>query len=801
MIASCGPAAPIVPCVTISARSCHGRAGVLWAMDASVRDGQCYEFGPFSLDPIRRELRREGDIIALSPNLFDTLLYLVEHPGRVVSKDELMDAIWPSKVVEESNISQTIFTLRRALTGAGAREALIATQPGQGYRFTDPVQVGPRRAEAEAGAVPVGAPATGLAPPSTGLADAQPGRRARRAWIIGAAVLIVVGAAAGIWRWRTPPAAPVRNIVVLGQFQNLARDPQFDGAFAIATQIDLLQSPYVSVLPEQKVEDTLALMTRPREAPLTPAIAREVCARNNGAATIDGAVAQVGGRYLLTLTASDCMAGDVLAAEKAEVVRRADLLPTLDRLVGRIRGRLGESAASIQRFGAPLLQRKTASLEALQAYSQAVYDVGHGKRVDAIPLFQHAISIDPKFAAAYSDLSAIYYNLHQTDLARASISQAYALKDDVGERERFFILARYNTEVTGDIPEGLRIYRSWTQLYPNDAAAWSNLANKESWVAHYAQAIDDARQALALGPDSETSYVVLARALLHAGRLDEAQAICLQAVARKVDGDDLHGVLYQIAVARDDDAGAQRQLAWAQGKPGERSMLIEAGQVAYARGQVRQGQALFAQALEDGRPFGLGDIFSGPNSRLLYDLGREDLARQSLAKVPAGFDSGDYRYSLAAFGDAARAKAVLAADIARTPSDTLLTQVYAAEQHAAEALRRGQPSAAIAALESARPYEMRTFDIPYVRGLAYLAASDGARAAVEFHKILDHRGVEAVSEHYQLAHLGLARALRLQHDTPGARKAYEQVFADWRGADPDMPLLIAARSEYAALRP
>jgi tetratricopeptide (TPR) repeat protein len=393
----------------------------------------------------------------------------------------------------------------------------------------------------------------------------------------------------------------------------------------------------------------------------------------------------------------------------------------------------------------------------------------------------------------------IYDNLHEDDLAAAMITRAYRLRDTLGERERFYVLARYNGFVTGDIPEGLRIYGSWTQVYPSDAVAWANLSNKENWIGRNPEAVAAGRRALALDPNSETSYVVLARALLHAGRLAEAQAVCAQAAARGVDGDDLHSLLFQIAAARDDTAGEARQLAWAQGKPGERTLLTDAGQAAYNRGEIERGEALFAHALDLGKPYGLRDIFAAPNARLLQDLGRRDLALQSLARVPAGFDSPDYRFTLAEIGDAARADALLRADIARAPTNTLLTQVFACEQRAAEALRRGQPQAAVAALEPARPYEMRTFDIPYLRGEAYLAAHDGARAAVEFRKVLSHRGVEAVSSHYTLSQLGLARALRLQRDLAGSRAAYEQFFRDWLGADPGMPLLSAARSEYAGL--
>jgi eukaryotic-like serine/threonine-protein kinase len=214
---------------------------------------------------------------------------------------------------------------------------------------------------------------------------------------------------------------------------------------------------------------------------------------------------------------------------------------------------------------------------------------------------------------------------------------------------------------------------------------------------------------------------------------------------------------------------------------------------------VQRGLDLFGRAAARGQSFGLGDIFSAPNARLLFDLGRQDLARQSLARVPAGYDSPDYRFALAEFGDGARADALLAADVKKTPANTLLTQVYAAEQRAAADLRRGQAGAAIEALRTAAPYEMRTLDIPYERGEAYLAARDGAHAAAEFQAILANRGVEPVSEHYQLAHLGLARALRLAGDLAGSRKAYEAFFEDWRAADPGLPLLAAARAEYAGL--
>jgi DNA-binding winged helix-turn-helix (wHTH) protein/tetratricopeptide (TPR) repeat protein len=760
-------------------------------MDVSVREGRYYQFEDFVLDPMRRTLTRGGAPVTLTPTLFDTLLYLVEHPGEVVTRDQLLDAIWPRKTVDTANVSQTIFTLRRALGAAGGPEQLIATAPGAGYRFAHPVEVLASKSDASAlvGSIwPRALRPAGSSAPKV------------RTWPIWPLVAVLAAAAAiGVWVLRPPPGPPTRNVVLLGGFENLAHDPQFDHTFQVATQIDLQQSPYVQVLTQAQIADTLALMTRPPDAALTPAVAREVCERNNGAAVVDGTVAAVGAQYLLTLTATSCASGDTLAAEKAEVARRDDLLPALDRLVSHLRSRLGEPSESIQRFSAPLLQRRTGSLAALQAYSQGFDDFTHGKRIEAIPLFQHAIALDPTFAAAYADLAAVYSNLHQDDLAAAAAKKAYDLRAGAGEWETLVISARYNGFVTGDIPEALRIYRSWTQIYPNDASAWANLANKETWIGEYALAIEDARRALAINPDFEGAYVVLGRALLHAGRLDEAKAICAQAAVHHVDGDDLHGVLYNIAVAEGDQAGAAQQLQWAAGKPGERTLLIEAGQAAFGRGQVRDGLDLFSQAKARGESFGLGDIFSAPDARLLFALGLQDQARQTLAQVPAGYDSADYRFSLAEFGDAQRAEALDRADIQKAPTDTLLTQVFSAEDRAVAAMRRGEPAAAIAPLQSAAPFELRTLDVPYLRGQAYLAAGDGAHAAAEFQKILDHRGVEPVSEYNQLAHLGLARALRLQGDAAGARKAYEAFFRDWRNADPGMPLLAAGKAEYAAL--
>jgi DNA-binding winged helix-turn-helix (wHTH) protein/Flp pilus assembly protein TadD len=756
-------------------------------MDTSVADGLSYEFGPFLLDPMRRLLACEGNAVALTPTLFDTLLYLVENSGRVVSREELLDAVWPGKVVEDSNVSQTIFTLRKALDAAGAPSRLIVTQPGRGYRLAQAVRV-------VRGGGP--APAAPEPKPDLPLTSTTKGRQ-RAVAAAGLAVAVAVAALAVVLALRA--AASPGASVVLADFQSLAGDASFNKTLTEAARIDLLQSPAIAVLPERRVQDTLALMTRSRDETLTPSVAREVCARNNASAAIVGSVAQVGTGYLLMLSATDCAEGGVLAAEKAEVLDRDGLLAAMDRMVSDLRGRLGESVASIGKFSVPLARARTASFEALKAYSEGLYAARHGRRIDSIPLLRHAVDLDPAFAAAYADLAVVHYNIKEFALAAKEMDRAFALRGNVDEREKLHIEVSYNTIVTGDIDEGIRVLRVWTGLYPRDADAWSSLANKESWVGQYGAAMEDGRLAVTLAPDAESPYVVLARACLHAGDFVQAQAVAAKAQARHLDGDDLHGVLYQLDIARGDDAAAQGEMAWAHGRPAERSMLVEAGQAAFRHGQVRRGLDLFAQALAKGRAYGLGNFMAAPNARLLYDMGLPEMARSALAEVPAGYDSEDYRYSLAAFGDEERAAALLRDDLARAPNDTLLGKVYAAEQRAATALRHGRAADAVAALSPALPYDLRTYDIPYLRGAAWLAAGDGAHAAAEFRKVLDHPGVEAVSVHYPLARLGLARALTLAHEPTAARLAYSQFLDEWKNADAEMPLLDAARAELARL--
>jgi DNA-binding winged helix-turn-helix (wHTH) protein/tetratricopeptide (TPR) repeat protein len=760
-----------------------------------------YRFGPFLLDPSERLVTREGAPVALTTRLFELLLAFVRSPGVLLTKSDLMDAVWPDRVVDEGSLTQAIFSLRKALDDGGDDGRYITTVTGRGYSFSAPVEnIGAApRVDARREALS-SAPAATL---ETTPVVAQPGKRRPQLLYLlaGAVTFVIVGAAFFFWPRSAPvPVKPL--VVVVSDFQNLSNNPLFDRTFTTAAKSALQQSPRLSVLSDGIVADTLDLMTRSKDARLTPRLAQEVCARNNGQAAISGTIAQVGANYLLTLTATDCVDSHVIWTNKAEVGSLDALLPALDRLVEGVRQKLGESADSIEKFNVPVLKQRTASFEALMAYSEAHYDFNHGKYIEAIPLFQRAIEIDPNFAAAYDGLSTTYSNTHETRLDIANITKAYALRDHASELEKLHILMRYNYSVLGDIDETIRVLKAWTELYPDDASAWVNLANQEVWLGENAAAIGDGQHALSLNPGMENAYVVLATAYLHSGDLGHAAAICAQSVSRHLDGFGTHRLTYAIASLHHDDAAMQRELAWASGKPAERFMLIEALQSAYRAGQVRRALEMSARALQLGKEMGLQNFMAAPNARTLNDLGYRDQALQFLDQVPAGYDSGDYRFDLLTFGDEAQGAALLKADLAKSPSDTLLNEDFAPEERAALALRHNQPSEAVKAM--ALPsglIETHTFDATYVRGEAYLAAGDAPNAAMEFRKITDHPALDPVSPLYPLAWLGLARALHKEGRIDESRAAYQKLFVLWKDADKDLPVLQDATHEFASFSP
>jgi serine/threonine protein kinase/Flp pilus assembly protein TadD len=625
----------------------------------------------------------------------------------------------------------------------------------------------------------------------------------RRWWWIGAGAALVA-AAAGTYAWfRTRPAAPVaRPEIVIAAMDNISGDANFDNALNSALAADFRQSSFLLVPSEGRTRTVLRLMQRPESDKVTSAIALEVCQRMNDQAVVTGAIARLDQKYLITLAATDCVSSEPVAESKGVAASRDGVPATLDSVASEMRTRL-ESDKAIRHFDKPLMVAATSSLAALKAYSQARDRYSAGDSRGAIPFFARAIELDPKFAVAYADLGTVYSNLGETALAATNLSQAYKLRDTpMADETRFFIVAMYHSHVTGNIHQGISNYQTWTQALPKDSSAWGNLAELYISVGQPDPALEPARQAVSLDNKDPMAYVTLARAQMQAGQMDGALATCRQAIALGVANEQIHARLAELAFARGDMAALQEQFAWAKGKPAAALMLRQEMQADFALGKRQAALDAMHQSSEEYRKQGMaeaaGRIVTGV-PRYLAELGWAAEARAALAQQPAD-DSTDAAVAIAETGDPSKAEEMLRRQLKAHPEDTLWQECRGPQIRGAIELARHRPDAAIEALRAGLGCDLRNLDQPDLRGRAYLALHQPDLAAAEFRKILDHPGVEPLSHHLPLAHLGLARAYSMRGDIASSRDEYQKVLDLWKDADPGMPAKDQAARELAALR-
>src|ERR1700677_4288778 len=446
-----------------------------------------YEFGPFRMDPDKQVLLRDGQLIAVTPKGFETLLVLVRRGREVISKEELLKEIWPDSFVEEANLSQHSFRLRKALGDSLEGERYIVTLPGRGYRFAVPV-----RTITEAGEVLIAQMRSRAQimieehapePVETQPAALPPPAHSRRKWLpsAGAAAALAIGCIGLLLLLRHHPirtrALTATDTVVLADFANSTGDPVFDGTLRQGMAVQLEQAPFWKVISEQRMQHTLRMMGRPADARINLETAREICARTGSAAVIEGSIASLGTHYVLGLRAESCRNGDVLDEEQAQAARKEDVLGALDKTAIRLRSKLGESINSVQKFATPVEDATTPSLEALKAYSlgrKVFFEKGN---TAALPYLQRAVELDPNFAIAYRALGAVYGNLGQQQRSAENIRKAYELRDKVSERERFYIEAHYYWAGTGELEKAIPAYELWRQTYPRDYALYVHLSN------------------------------------------------------------------------------------------------------------------------------------------------------------------------------------------------------------------------------------------------------------------------------------------------------------------------------------
>jgi serine/threonine protein kinase/Flp pilus assembly protein TadD len=632
------------------------------------------------------------------------------------------------------------------------------------------------------------------------------------AGITVAAVLLLAGVT--VWQlvpFRRAAALTEKDSILLADFVNTTGDPVFDGTLKQALAVKLEESPFLNVVPESQVLETLKRMDRPPDTQVAGPVAREICQRQNTKALLEGSIASLGGEYVVTLNAVNCQTGDSLARQQVQVANKVDVLKSLGEAAADIRGKLGESLASIQEFDTPIAEATTTSLEALKAFSLGEQQRARGAETDSASFYKRAIELDPNFAVAYARLGTVYTNLGESALGRQHQMKAYELRERASEPERFYIESHYHDMVTLDLEKARQVYELWTKTYPRDSSPVTNLASIANQLGKREKAIEWARKALELDPQQPFPYNNLAGAYSALGRLEEAKAIQEQQIARLGDSGVPHRFFYVIAFLQGDEAAMQQHLEWFRGKgPNEITIPFFQTQKAAFGGRLRDSEDLARQAVELARRYkfteGAAGILAGQASAAAV-LGNESKARQWVAEALQLTQSlgvrGEAATALALAGETTRAGTIAGELAQEFPDSTLLHTLGLPLIHAAIELRRGQAEEAIETLRVATPYELTGgpgLGAIYLRAQAYLRLGRTGEAAAEFQKIIDHRGISAFSIVHPLARLGLARAHAQGGKTAEARRTYQDFLALWKDADPDIPLLQEARAEYARLQ-
>ena len=624
-------------------------------------------------------------------------------------------------------------------------------------------------------------------------------------------LLIVTLVGAGLY-WRSHSGAKLteKDSIVLADFVNTTGDAVFDGTLKQALAVQLEQSPYLNIAPDQTVRSALKFMGRPVDERVTGSVAREICQRENMKALLNGSIAQLGSQYVIAIDAMNCATGDSLAREQITADSKEGVLSAVGKAASSLRGKLGESLASIQKFDTPVTEATTSSLEALKAYAAADEMRNGGGETESIPLFVRATELDPNFAMAWARLAAINGNIGEEVRQMEVAKKAFDLRDRVSERERLYIDGHYYT-ATGDIPKQAEVLELAAKAYPNDSTSFGNLAVVYNlYYGQFDKAIPMAQACLRLEPSAPFGYFHSAIAYLALNRPEEARVHLQRAIDAKADNLFVHALLYELAFYNNDADGMQAQLKWAQGKPSEFYLLNDAANAAAAHGQVKRAEELMQRSVHLTERMG----FQGTTAATLAgvagaeaELGNFAEARQlaaSSAALANGRDNMEaVAIAVAMAGDTSRAQSI-ADDLGRRfPDDTLLHQVMIPSVRALIALNRKVPEQALQALQSTTPYEMGTTQglLPiYLRGVACLEAKRGADAAAEFQKIVDRRGIDPPIVEHSLAKLGLGRAFALTGDTAKAKAAYQDFFALWKDADSAIPILKQAKAEYEKLR-
>ena len=773
-----------------------------------MNGSELYEFGPFHIDVQREIVLRAGEPVPLTPKTFQILLVLVRHNQEVVTKDNLMRAVWPDTFVEEANLSRNIFMLRKALGETPQEHRYIVTVPGRGYRLAEAVRLVPDQD------VSIVAHHSRV---QVQISESKPWSRLAAA---AGGLLVLAGILALRFPFHHSRALGNKDTLVLADFVNSTGESVFDETLRQGLAVELEQSPFLSLISDQRIGQALSLMRQTPDARLTPEVGREICERTGSAAVLEGSIASLGTRYVLGLRARSCYTGDILDEEQIQAAQKEDVLNALSRIATQFRARVGESLTTIEKHSTPLEQATTPNLEALKAYTTGLKVNRETGFTSAVPHLQRAIAIDPQFALAYGLLGLMYSNMGEAELAAENTRIAYQLRDRVSDREKFYILFLRDRQVTGNLKRAQQTLESWAQTYPRDFQPLSFLAGRVTECSgDYEKGIEAAQKGLELNPDDVFGYDALAFHNLHLGYLTEVRKTLQRAAERRLGNADFLLLRYYLAFLQGDQAGMEREMKLARGKPGTDDLLLHnhALVLSYS-GQIREAETAWQGAVSLAQENGEGEkagMYETAAAVTEAHLGNAAAAtRHALAALELGKGRDvefGAAFALQLSGDTSRPRA-LADDLdKRFPEDTSVRFSYLPTLHALFALAENDPSRALEELKPALPHDLAfpgtafsakfgALYSAYVRGEAYLAARRGPEAAAEFKKILDHHYLVLADPVGPLARLQLGRAMAQSGDKTSAKAAYRDLLGLWKDADSDMPILKEARAEYSKLQ-
>jgi eukaryotic-like serine/threonine-protein kinase len=775
-----------------------------------------YRFGVFVLDPSKRTLSRADVPVPLTPKAFDVLFFLIQNPNRLVTRDELLQAVWGDTFVEEGNLTQYISHLRRALGDNSEDARLIVTIARKGYQFTADVAVAEVADVARHATLRAARPETSKtdARPvefatKQKVTESPPPRLGLRNWIVAAALLLVIAAA--FWSYggyRHRVALSATDTIVLADVKNETSDPVLDDALNTALRYEIEQTPYLNILGTDKVLGALAQLNLPPTTKWTPDVARQVCAKTNSKLVIAQSIGDAGNGYRLQMRALDCGSGATLVKEQADIGGRDGIVHDLGVTAARLRAKLGEPADSLARFNQPLDKALTSSLEALQAGTQGQKLYLAGNAEGGLKLYQRAVELDPNFAVTYARMGAAYLFLRNLELSMDSYTRAYQLRDRLTERDRLGAEITYYSNVIGDWEKEYSSVLRFLEIFPRDPVAHRNLRDAFVHLGQPDRAADEAAENARLQPSSYYFGSAI-QSIRYASRFNEAKSWLAKADALKFDSLLIRRERLIVAFATGDRGNVEKILK-EEGRGGDREdFLHEQSLIEIQQGRFHSAEHLRRQDFGDTSKASYPDWWVLLSALEDAEVGKDVQARGSESKIIASQLDRNSKIvvalALARTGETETAGKLADEVSAERPEDTLVQHYFIPTIRAAIKLRQHDPAAAIDLLRGTAKYDLAFTGLwdylypTYIRGLAYLELGDPRSAGAQFQKLIDNPGFTVRHVIGPLAWLQLGRAQKMMGDEAAARRSYGTFLDLWKNADPDIPLYQQAKSEYARL--